>query len=215
MQVVPDAYRVAICCPTGEEVKTAFAVSLVEMMQHTLMMQDGRLEACKLNCMATSMLPWSRHELTRVSLEQGATHLLWIDSDMSFPRDMLLRFLAHGQPIVGINAMARRPPYNCTAQREDGSYAVTTANSTGLEKVGRTGFGVLWIAAQIYREIPLPWYTFEWLPERGCYRGEDYGLLEAAKRAGHEVMIDHDLSKQVGHIGGFTYHPLLKDGGQA
>src|SRR4051794_24776807 len=42
----------------------------------------------------------ARNLLTQAALKTPATHLLWIDADMSFPRDALLRLLAHRLPIV-------------------------------------------------------------------------------------------------------------------
>ena len=208
--ITTEKKRIALCCPTGEDVRTAFAVSLFETLQYTVAHADDSIEWVKLNAFATSMLPWSRHELARISLAQGATHLLWIDSDMQFPADMILRWAKRDEPIIGINAMSRRPPYNCTAQNEAMQHIVTSPDSTGFEKVGRTGFGIIWVAAEVFRAVPQPWFNFQWLEDRQCYRGEDYFFLEAAKRAGYGVVIDHDISKKVVHIGQFGYTPLLR-----
>lgn len=204
-----DQKSVYIATPAMDSVSTAYHASMVHMVKWTLLQMPEALISFTHQLHCTSMLPWSREQLARDALEQGASHMLWIDSDMQFPQDMLLRFLRHDHPIVGINAMSRRPPYRSTAQYEGMKPVETSMESTGLEKVARTGFGVVWMETEILRSIDPPWFDFEWVPEKRCYRGEDYYFLEKAKAKGYEVYIDHDISKQVHHIGSFAFNPLL------
>jgi len=143
------------------------------------------------------------------ALEQNATHTLWIDSDMSFPEDTLLRFLRRDEPIVGINAMSRRPPYRCTAQVRPDEPMVTNPDSSGLEKAHRMGFGMMWIATSVFREMEAPYFDFEWVPEKNCWRGEDYYFFEKARKLGHSFYVDHDLSLWVQHHGDFGFNPAM------
>jgi hypothetical protein len=108
--------KVAILTPCDDHVATPYAVSLAEMITHTLMNQTGNLGGIALQAFGSSILPHSREQLCRWAIEQGSTHTLWIDSDMKFPKDTMLRLLARDEPIIGINAMTRRPTFRCTAQ---------------------------------------------------------------------------------------------------
>lgn len=202
--------KVAVCTPAGDMVHTEYASSKDHMLMYSFGTQDPRLGNLAIYTYGSSILPFSRQMLAQMALDQGATHLLWIDSDMAFPRDLIHRFLGHTEPIVGINAMSRRPPHNNTAQSAPGVQIETRPESTGTEKVYRVGFGVAWIAAEVFKAIEPPWFEFEWSSELKCYRGEDYVFCERAAKAGFECVIDHDISKLVMHVGHFGYNPLLK-----
>ena len=208
--VDPNARKVAILVPCGDMVHTEFATSLQNLILHQAKTRDPRLGDFGIYTYGSSLLPWSRHVLASVSLDYGFTHMLWIDSDMMFPKDMVERFLDRHEPIIGINAMTRRPPYRLTAQKEVGVELETTIESTGVVKCWRVGFGVMWVASEVFTKIDKPWFNFEWNDELKCYRGEDYFFCEKARAQGYEVYVDQDLSKQVFHIGSFGFHPLLK-----
>ena len=207
-----DERRVAILTPACDMCNTSFAMSLAHMIGHThRAMLGGEVDPFSVEpyCYGTSILPFSRQVLAKTALERGATHMLWIDSDMEFPADMLLRFMRHSEPIIGINAMSRRKPYRCTAQTAPAEPLTTTPDSTGLEKVYRMGFGVVWIASEVFEKMELPWFDFEWLPEQSIFRGEDFVFFGKAKALGYECYVDHDISKTVFHNGSFGFNPLL------
>jgi hypothetical protein len=207
-----DERRVAILTPACDTCHTGYAMSLVHMLSVTYRaMLAGEIEpfAMTVNSYGTSILPFSRQILAKTALDQKATHMLWIDSDMEFPSDMLMRFMRHDAPIVGINAMSRRKPYRNTAQTMPGEPLTTTLDSTGLEKVFHTGFGVIWIASEVFEKMEAPYFAFEWMPELSVFKGEDYVFFEKAKALGYECYVDHDISKAVYHSGAFGFNPLL------
>ena len=201
---------VAILTPCGDQVHTEYCVSLSLMLLHTLAQPEINLEKLTVQTYGCSIIPHSRNVLAAAALELGVTHTLWIDADMGFPKDMLLRFLTRDEEIIGINAMMRRPPYLNCAQKTPREPLVTNPESTGLEIVHRTGFGVMWIATDVFRKVGMPLFNLEYQHDTGVFRGEDYFFCESAKKAGYEIYVDHDLSKQIQHLGTFGYNPLLK-----
>ena len=137
-------------------------------------------------------------------LKAGATHILWLDADMCFPPDTLKRLLARKVPIVGANYRRRVPPHQFTAatgHRKNLREVETTEQSTGLESVNRLGFGVTLIESRVFQKITKPWFQFTY--EQGQHGGEDEFFCRKANRAGFQPHVDHDLSKQVRHIGTF------------
>ncbi len=200
---------VAILIPATDECKTGFAMSLAHMIKKTLIERPDNLGGISVQSYGTSILPFSRQVLAQTAIDQGASHMLWLDSDMEFPDDMLMRFMRHDEAIVGINAMNRRKPFRCTAQTGPGTALVTNMESSGLEKVHRMGFGVVWIRTEVFTQIEKPWFTFDYVPELGVFRGEDYSFFEKAKALGYECYVDHDISKQVYHVGSFGFNPLM------
>ncbi len=201
--------RVVICVPSGDDVKADFAFSLAAMVNHAHGEQIPGLQMLGIANKRTSLLPDSRNMLAQEAIEGGFTHLLWIDSDMSFPRDMLGRLLRHRVPIVGINASMRNPPFKTTALTAPGVNCVTNADSTGLEKVERMGMGVVLHTVDVLHAIrKRPFFSFEYLKSKHKHRGEDYYFCDKVKKAGFQLCIDHDVSKQVGHVGSFAFYPM-------
>lgn len=199
---------VVVASPMMDLCHSIFCSSLVHLTAHTIANGDG-IEFGFMQY-GTSILPLSRMKLAQRVVDTSATHILWIDSDMEFPPDMLLRLAEHRQPIVAANCMARRPPHALTARDADGNEVYTLPESEGIEKVSRIGFGVVWMSTDVLRKIDKPWFNYEWLPEKNVFKGEDFYFSERAAEAGYDLYIDHDLSKQVLHYGSTGYSPLFK-----
>ena len=200
--------RALVCIPARDEVKTEFMMSLVGMMQHTVLNDEGiNLEGIGFNVIRGTVLPSSRQSLAQQAIDADVSHTLWIDTDMAFPKDTLSRLAKAGKDMIGINARSRRPPYPFLAEDTPTTRMVTDEKSTGIQKAHRIGFGLTLIKTDVFRMLDLPYFTFEWLEEKQSFRGEDYYFCEKARLAGVEFWVDHDLSKQVGHIGDFAYMP--------
>lgn len=187
---------------------SAFTTSLVNMSCWTLANAPG----IELNFLTvgTSILPISRQLLVAQALDNDATHILFIDSDMTFPHDMVVRMLLHAVDAVAANCMSRRHPFRLTAQR-DGNEVITSRESVGIEEVDRVGTGVMMLGMHVFKKIPLPWFEYEWMPELNIFRGEDYTFCQKLAANGFDLYVDHDLSKQVEHIGQFGLNPLMRE----
>jgi hypothetical protein len=201
---------VAVLIPCEDMLHTAHYVSMINMVQYTLMNLPPNLTQMVVQTYSSSILPWSRQSLAYGAVKMGATHTLWIDSDMMFPKDLVIHFCGMDEPIIGINAMNRRPPYRNLAQKSFNVPIATTPESTGLEEVYRFGFGVAWIATEVYKKMEEPWFDFQYIEEKKLYRGEDYYFYDKARDLGYKMLVDHDVSKQVWHIGTFGFNPMLK-----
>ena len=64
-----------------------------------------------------SIIPDSRHRLVAMAHRWGATHALFIDSDMVLPFDTVQTLLNHNQPVVAANCVRRRLPTYPTARQ--------------------------------------------------------------------------------------------------
>ena len=58
----------------------------------------------------------------------------------------------------------------------------------------------------VVADLPRPWFRHG-QTDAGVDIGEDRMFCRALRAAGHEILIDHDLSKEIGHIGQYTYRP--------
>jgi hypothetical protein len=170
----------------------------------------------------SSDIAQNRYQLAHMAWKDPEmTHILWIDADMQFPHDTLHRLINYNLPIVGANYPTRNATIeglrNFTAMDISGKYnLVTTEMSSGLEKCSMMGFGLLLIQRAVFEEfdrnasyegVKIPWFSCGYSPAVGMNIGEDWNFCISAQAFGFDIFVDHDLSKEVGHVGKkiFTY----------
>jgi hypothetical protein len=197
------AYRVAICVPSQDLCAVGFAHDLARLAGF---MGSTRPDVQVLLFTSRgTIIPQQRTELVKHALENEATHILWLDSDMRFPKEVLNRLLAHGESIVGANYSTRRPPITPTAAHPNNEHEYTTPESTGLVEVTRMGMGCMLVDMKVYRDMPAPWFALGFVPSVNDFVGEDVFFCQKAKSLGFPVLVDHDLSKDIVHLGEFPY----------
>jgi hypothetical protein len=149
-----------------------------------------------------------RERLAEEALKDGADAILWVDSDMRFPKDALEILLSRDLPIVGVNATTRRFPVKPTALDIDPEtndlVKVNSKGKTGLEQVMGVGFGMVLIKKEVFLAAQKPWFWFE-QTDKGGTIGEDIYFCAKAFDAGYQTVIDHDLSMHIRHIGTYEY----------
>jgi len=188
-------------------VPASFAVDLAQLYAYTK--ERGRWPSVTVGFLTATYIHVGRELFLEAALKQGATHVLWLDTDMSFPREAAVLLAMHEQPIVGCNYVVRYPTGLFTARRDD-ARVPTLEHSTGLEAVDEIGFGVVLMQTDVIADLPRPWFRHG-LNAQGGDIGEDIMLCRALRAAGHTVYIDHDLSKEIGHIGHHTYRTLERE----
>jgi len=200
--------HIQICVPTSGQCKTQFAYSLAGMVAHaqSLLRPDGDRVELTMRVLESSVVASNRERLVVGALEANATHVLFLDDDMLFPPDALAQLLAWRHPIVGVNYLKRGWPAEFVAVRADKKDKIITgAQSHGLEEAAYTGFGVCLIERKVFEQTPAPWFEPIYFAQSQSYSTEDAPFFERARRAGFQCLIDHNLSKQVGHIGGHVF----------
>lgn len=189
--------------PTRDLVPASFAIDLAHLYEYTLRHGPWRTVTID-GFMRATYIHVGRELCLQAAIKQGATHFLWLDTDMEFPRTTALQLLAHDEPIVGCNYRVRCESGLFTAQREDGARIPTTERSTGLEAVAGLGFGALLLRLDILTGLPRPLFRHGLNLENGDV-GEDIMFCRTLRAAGHTVYIDHDLSKFIKHVGLKSY----------
>jgi len=197
---------IAVATPARDMVHTMFTYDLVNMVAyHTLNTND----AISLKISQGTLIANQRAELCLDAMREKCTHVLFIDSDMRFPHDMIERLLQHDVDIVATNCARRRMPTGPTAQlyKENGERELvyTMPETTGLQEVGSVGMGVMLIKANVFAKLAEPWFETPWRHDKRGYIGEDVFFCKKAREAGFKIWIDHDVSKEIGHIGMFEF----------
>lgn len=161
-----------------------------------------------------SILAYMRQKMVEDAIQGEATHLLFIDSDQMFPRDAAHRLLSRGKQVIGCNVATKMLPSSPTARAKDPTGkqrylpVYTTESSPAVEKVWRLGTGILLLDLNVFKRPELKgghWFDQRWNEELKAYDGEDWGLGDALEAAGVSIWVDHELSREIGHVGNLTY----------
>lgn len=186
--------RLAIAVPALDTGPTAFAFALARMYAEaraslpmvTLAEGAGFVHQARENLLHEVIELW------------GATHVLWLDTDMTFPPDTALRLLQHDVDVVAANYETRRPPIRPTARRD--GHCVYSNEATGLEAVDHVGMGAFLMKSSVVVGLPRPRFWYSTPTET-----EDVYFCRLLRAAGRTIYIDHDLSQEVGHVGQHVY----------
>lgn len=195
--------RLVIGGPTLPLVPASFALDLATLYATTR--ESGPWASVTLGFVETTHVHLGREAVLAQARRCQASHVLWLDTDMAFPPDTALRLARHDRPVVACNGVTRDPRRLFTAVR-DGTRVPTTPASTGLEAVDSVGLAVLLLRLDVVADLARPWFTWG-IDATGAVVGEDVGFCRALRAAGHPILIDHDLSQEIGHIGQYTYRP--------
>lgn len=192
--------EILIACPRHGDVRGEFSKSL-----GCLMAQMGRAGLdFELFMPNSTNLCESRTKAVLHAQAIGATWIQWADTDMSFPPSSHERLRARGLDIVGVNYSRKSAGRRPTAYKADLSGPMH--QGSGLEEAAVCGFGFLLMRTEVFATIKRPWFVMQSIPpEHVETLTDDVWMCRKLTAEGHKIMIDHDLSREVSHIGEFAY----------
>ena len=192
-----------ICIPSNRDHTPYFTLPLLALNQHLCRKEHFDFKTkFKIGC---SNLPQERQNFLDEAMAEGATHLLFIDDDMTFPETIVDSFLASGVPVIAANCCRKSPDALVyTAVGFDGNQ-IESKGKTGITEVAQVGTGIMMIDLEAVKHIKPPHFAVPWMEERKKYCGEDLFFCDKLREAGVKIFIDHDVSNKVGHVGAYTY----------
>ncbi|MGH9389271.1 MAG: hypothetical protein ACRD1Z_06615, partial [Vicinamibacteria bacterium] len=147
----------------------------------------------------------ARNAICRAAIDRGFSHVLFIDDDMTFPPNLLVRLLTlsieHPEfDAIAALAFARHAPHHPMIYRrkEPGSPLFSTVKEFGkglVEVDGMATAGFL-LRIESLKRIEYPW--FEYLYINGQRYTEDLSFCLKMKDAGARFACDTDL--EMGHL---------------
>lgn len=188
--------RLLIVVPCGDTVRYEFAESLAKLCIQ--LGEDGVDFDVKFH--EGSLVYAAREELAIAAIDEHFTHVLWLDSDIQFTRDLFNILYRVGKPFVTGIYRSRRYPYApalfssvATAQR------VLKWPNVPFQ-VEACGFGCVLTDVEVLMEVRRHYGTcFTPTPEHG----EDIAMCKRYRDIGGEVWATPDAC--VNHM---TYVPL-------
>ncbi len=207
-----DLRCLVVVCHNGPVVFTPTARSLMEIGW------GNRLERAKATTGFTDIdhywsTSWPRVDALRdsavtLALQQGHSHLLFLDADMVWPSDVIERMLRHHvMGIVGGLYIMKEPPYAPVAlghrHQVEGSqvdqFLYEMDYGTDLIEVDVLGMGCTLVPTAVFRALgPRPWFEYKDDDQGWPKVTEDVPLCLKAKAAGFKVYLDPTV--KCGHV---------------
>jgi hypothetical protein len=186
----------AICVPVRDTVMTGFSLSLARLTAH---LAETKIPF-ELLMENNSILVQGRERLYEQALMHKATQILWLDSDMMFPRDIYHVLNSHKESVVAATYSTRVRPYKSVAFTDEADYSKRLENTSGLHAVDSVGMGLMLIDVNVMFQLDRPLFKFMWIDSLKTYAGEDLTFCNAIRDAGFDIFVDCDLSKECAHI---------------
>ena len=151
-----------------------------------------------------SVVYMAREELAQKAKNAGAEYIFWIDSDMKFPPDTLMKLMEDAEKgmdfVSGICFTKTTPPNPTILKRFEGETGIIYHDypKDQVFEVAASGFGCCLMKTSLYEKgvfYPLP----NW--------GEDYSFCIRMKEKGIKMYCDSRV--KVGHVGDFDYNEEL------
>jgi len=201
--------NLSVCTPTSGLLRAEYALSLAQFCM-TFVSEAVDPEQPRqhlvLRQYQSSSINNGREYLVKTALDEGATHVLFIDDDISFAPDVPFILLRRNLPLVACNYPIRFEGMPFAAFAPDFATRLsTTADSPDLEDAGASGFGMCLIAREVFAALPQPWFPLEWYADSGTHSTEDTPFFQKARAAGFPLALDHAASRRLAHHGSYCY----------
>lgn len=177
--------KVLICIPYTGYVAPQAAYSLIPMACHA----RNRGISVDMFPIGMSLVYTAREESVRVFLQGGYDALLFVDSDMVVPVDLLTRLIDADKDIVSALAFKRTPGYEPCIFKEcneqDAKFYLDYPK--GLIEIEGVGMACTLIKRMVFETVPQPWF----FPHKVL--GEDLSFCVRARETGFKIFCDTTL----------------------
>lgn len=143
----------------------------------------------------------------------NCTHVLFLDDDMAFKRDLLTRLLSHDKDIVTGLYYGRNYPhqpmiFDKVDERGRAFAYFMNGHSDGLVRIAACGLGCCLIKIKVFEAMEKPWIRLGELDaQEWC---DDLGFFHRASQVTSEIYCDTEC--MVGHISTMILWPNKVDG---
>lgn len=150
-----------------------------------------------------SLIYEAREMFVNYALANQYDYILFLDSDMQFPEDIIEKLIKHDKEIISGLYFQRQPPYNPllykkTLDKEEVYFNSITEIQQELFEVDGVGAGCLLIKTEIFSKMESP-YFHPWISStRLSSLSEDFAFCHRAKEAGYKIYVDANV--ECGHI---------------
>ena len=191
--------KVLIAVPCMDTVPSQFAQSLAVL---------NKVENCAIAFQMGSLIYTSRNNLASMAVQNECDYVLWLDSDMIFPPDVLQKLLEDrekGDIITGVYYRRVKPfkpvLYSKLEINDEGCdwLGYDDYPTDDLFEVAGCGFGCVLTPTNVFLDVAQKFGDM-FAPINGV--GEDLSFCWRAKQCGYKIMADPSI--QCGHVGHYV-----------
>ena len=195
--------KVSILVPTRDMVHTHFAYSLTQLVKTT---SEAGIDVYLFFDSSTILLN-QRERLIEEAIKIDSDYVMWLDSDMMFPSNTILRLLNHNKDIVACNYMKRSLPMKTVAYTDlnDWDSWVPLEVFDDLVKVQGVGMGCMLMKTDVFKKLEKPYFEFRYKEDTKDWYGEDFILQDKLIKQGFDINIDTLLSIDIKHVGIYAF----------
>ena len=186
--------KLMVAVPTVDYVPADFVKSLSKL---SLRLGRERIPA-DVEIVGGTLVYIARNRLANRAIADGYTHVLWLDSDMTFNESIVEDLLFCGKDMVCGAFVSRRPPYGpCVYSNIDDPAHMVQVKSFGTEpfRVDGCGFAAVLTSVELLEAVRFHFGT--------CFNptekyGEDLAFCDRVKQLGREIWCEPTV--RPGHI---------------
>lgn len=175
-----------------------FDAPYIKGMAYTgAMLERQKLDFFTIFVTNDSLIHKARNSIIKSFLEDTtATHLMFIDADMGWEPDSVVRLLSHGKEVVGAAGIRKEDPISfCYRPHESRQIC----NETGCWRVEAIGTGFLMIARTAIEKMIAAYPQLKYVDAKG---NEFHALFYNELADGRDWSEDYTFCKRWGAIGG-------------
>lgn len=155
----------------------------------------------------------SRNTIIKSALDNNCSHIFFMDDDMIFPPDTLLKLIEHDKDIVTALYLLRSFPHRPALfdkAYDNGrcKFTFLEKGMNGLVKGVNCGLGAVLIKTSIFKDLEEPYVRLGEIEKDGWC--DDVGFFNRCRQAGFEIWCD--LNAPVGHMANVIIWPENLDG---
>ena len=198
--------KILIAVPCMDSVPSQFCQSLAVL---------NKTEECAIAFQMGSLIYTSRNNLATMAVQKGIDYVLWLDSDMIFPSDVLVKLLEDrekGDIITGVYYRRVQPfkPVLFSKLDFDENGCIWEGYDNYPEdeifEIEGCGFGCVLTPTHIFLEM-MAKFGDMFAPIGGV--GEDLSFCWRARQLGYKVVADPKI--QLGHVGHYVIDKSFYD----
>lgn len=196
--------KLCVAIPNLGSIKVETVMCLLPSLFHTVI-ETG----CGLHFVMPygSLIDENRNESVKAALEVKASHLMFIDSDMTFPDNGILTLASRDKLVIGANYNRRTLPLSSTVKIADENGMLLEVKGDQIPKYPfkcyAVATGFMLIRTEIFKDLEKPWFFFGWDPVREKTIGEDVDFCKKVQAKGIDVWCDPTMD--IKHIGDYAY----------
>jgi len=195
--------KIALCIPHNyPEFQKPFIMSLFGVISSFYLHRNGE-DTLNILVQNAGPIDFMRERLVESAIKQNSDLILFLDTDMDFPPDIINKMVGHFRTYENIEAVTgiytwKNPPFMPHVYpklTENGKFTIGALFPLDkLFDVEGAGLGCAMLKTDLFKKTPQPWFKME-LGDKGITMGEDLFFFKKAK----PVMIC-DPSISCGHF---------------